>query len=214
MKLQEITTNEFFTVDMMYAGVNNMLRTNIYERVGLGNRCFVCDDMYACLQRLAPMLRQRGLKLKICDAYRPPLAHRLMKEIIPMSGFFAAEPEKSQHCHASAVDVSLINAATGQELDFPCKVDAYTPYFAEEVTNGRWDEFRTHLEKAQYSWIGSSPQDAALIANRSLLRDLMEQAGLQALEHEWWHFNLPDKDKYPMVDFGLVDGQFCFSAQK
>ena len=214
MKLQEITTNEFFTVDMMYAGVNNMLRTNIYERVGLGNRCFVCDDMYACLQRLAPMLRQRGLKLKICDAYRPPLAHRLMKEIIPMSGFFAAEPEKSQHCHASAVDVSLINAATGQELDFPCKVDAYTPYFAEEVTNGRWDEFRTHLEKAQYSWIGSSPQDAALIANRSLLRDLMEQAGLQALEHEWWHFNLPDKDKYPMVDFSLVDGQFCFSTQK
>ena len=214
MKLQEITTNEFFTVDMMYAGVNNMLRTNIYERVGLGNRCFVCDDMYACLQRLAPMLWQRGLKLKICDAYRPPLAHRLMKEIIPMSGFFAAEPEKSQHCHASAVDVSLINAATGQELSFPCEVDAYTPYFAEQIALGKWDEFRTHLEKAKYSWVGRSPQDAALIANRSLLRDLMEQAGLQALEHEWWHFNLPDKDKYPMVDFGLVDGQFCFSAQK
>ena len=214
MKLQEITTNEFFTVDMMYAGVNNMLRTNIYERVGLGNRCFVCDDMYACLQRLAPMLWQRGLKLKICDAYRPPLAHRLMKEIIPMSGFFAADPEKSQHCHASAVDVSLINAATGQELSFPCEVDAYTPYFAEQIALGKWDEFRTHLEKAKYSWVGRSPQDAALIANRSLLRDLMEQAGLQALEHEWWHFNLPDKDKYPMVDFGLVDGQFCFSAQK
>ena len=214
MKLQEITTNEFFTVDMMYAGVNNMLRTNIYERVGLGNRCFVCDDMYACLQRLAPMLRQRGLKLKICDAYRPPLAHRLMKEIIPMSGFFAAEPEKSQHCHASAVDVSLIKAATGQELSFPCEVDAYTPYFAEQIALGKWDEFRTHLEKAKYSWVGLSPQDAALIANRSLLRDLMEQAGLQALEHEWWHFNLPDKDKYPMVEFSLVDGQFCFSAQK
>ena len=212
MKLQEITTNEFFTVDMMYAGVNNMLRTNIYERVGLGNRCFVCDDMYACLQRLAPMLRQRGLKLKICDAYRPPLAHRLMKEIIPMSGFFAAEPEKSQHCHASAVDVSLINAATGQELSFPCEVDAYTPYFAEQIALGKWDEFRTHLEKAKYSW--NNPQDAAKIANRSLLRSLMEQSGLQALEHEWWHFNLPDKAKYPMVEFSLVDGQFCFSAQK
>ena len=212
MELKEIKSNEVFTVDMMYAGTNNMLRTNIYGRVGLGNRCFVCADMYACLQKAALLLQQRGLKLKICDAYRPPLAHQMMKEIIPMPGFFAAEAIRSQHCHASAVDVCLVNAATGQELDFPCKVDAYTPYFAEEVANGRWDEFRNHLEKAKYSW--NNPQDAAKIANRSLLRSLMEQSGLQALEHEWWHFNLPDKDKYPMVEFSLVDGQFCFSAQK
>ena len=124
MELKEIKSNEVFTVDMMYAGTNNMLRTNIYGRVGLGNRCFVCADMYACLQKVAPQLQQRGLKLKICDAYRPPLAHQMMKEIIPMPGFFAAEAIRSQHCHASAVDVCLVNAATGQELDFPCKVAA------------------------------------------------------------------------------------------
>ena len=101
MELKEIKSNEVFTVDMMYAGTNNMLRTNIYGRVGLGNRCFVCADMYACLQKVAPQLQQRGLKLKICDAYRPPLAHQMMKEIIPMPGFFAAEAIRSQHCHAS-----------------------------------------------------------------------------------------------------------------
>ena len=214
MELQEITTNEFFTIDMMYASTHNMLRTNIYTQVGLGNRCFVCRDMYDCLQKAAPLLQQKGLKLKICDAYRPPLAHHQMQQLIPMTGFFASSPEKSQHCCASAVDVSLIDAATGKELEFPCQVDAYTPYFAEQIAAGKWDEFRAHLEKAKYSWSGSTPQNAIQIANRSLLRNLMEQSGLQALEHEWWHFNLPNKDQYPLINFSIQNGKISFERQK
>lgn len=35
---------------------------------------------------------------------------------------------------------------------------------------------------------------------REMLRQMMENVGLLALEHEWWHFNLPNKEKYPLVN--------------
>lgn len=208
--LIEIKTSETFIVDMMYSGTSNMLKTDVYGRVGLGNRCFVQPDLYQNLQKLIPELQSRGLRLKIRDAYRPPLAHNMMLEIIPMPGFFARKPELSQHCHASAIDVILTDDK-GQELDFPCAVDAYSPFYADEISAGRWDDFRHHLEKAKYTW--NDPAAARAVANRDMLRRLMEQAGFTALEHEWWHFNLPDKEKYPLIDFSLRNGQPVFTEK-
>lgn len=210
MDLIEVKTAGVFVVDMMYASDANMMQTDVYGKVGLGNRCFVHPDVWMRLQKLEPVLQQKGLKLKICDAYRPPLAFHIMKEIIPMAGFFAAEPVKSQHCHASAIDVTLLDE-NGEELAFPCAVDAYEPRYAAEIAAGEWDDFRRHLEKAKYSW--NAPEDGDKIANRDMFRRMMEEAGFQALEHEWWHYNLPDKEKYPMVDFKVnPDGSCSFTA--
>lgn len=196
IQLVEIKSDEGFVVDMMYAKKENMMQTPVYRQVGLGNRCFVHPDMANCLRNLKPLLLQRHLKLKICDAYRPVDAFYLMKKIIPMEGFFALSPERSQHCHASAVDVTLLDD-DGRELNFPCRVDAYEEKFAQQIANGQWDEFRLHLQKAKYEWNESGFEQE--IQHRTLLRNLMETVGLSALEHEWWHFNLPDKDKYPLV---------------
>ncbi len=212
MELIEIKTGGVFVIDMMYAGTENMMKTDVYTRVGLGNHCFIHPEMYAKLQKLAPVLVERGLKLKICDAYRPPLAHKLMKKIIPMEGFFAAEPERSQHCHASAIDVTLIDAGTNRELEFPCLVDAYTPEYADQIAKGEWAAFKRHLKKAGYGW--TAPQAEKAIANRDMLRRLMEEAGFVALEHEWWHYNLPDKEKYPLIDFAISpEGKFIFTPR-
>ena len=194
--LVEILSDNEFVVDMMYARKENMLRTPVYQMVGLGNRCFVHHDLADCLGRLKPLLRQRKLKLKICDAYRPVEAFYLMKKIIPVDGFFALSPERSQHCHASAIDAILLDE-NGIELEFPCHVDAYEERFALQVAKKQWNDFFQHLEKAKYDWNESGFDEP--IANRKLLRCLMETVGLRALEHEWWHFNLPDKDKYPLI---------------
>lgn len=208
INLVEVKSDDDFEIDMMYAKTQNMMQTDVYSAVGMGNRCFVQPDLWECLQNLRPILQTKGLKLKICDAYRPPLAFDLMKKITPMEGFFAATAERSQHCHASAIDVTLLDKK-GVELDFPCAVDAYEEKYALQVLQGKVDEFYKHLEKAKYSW--NAPEDAEKIKNREMLRQMMENVGLAALEHEWWHFNLPNKEKYPLVNSVFAaDGSFQF----
>lgn len=208
INLVEIKSDDDFEIDMMYAKKENMLLRDVYAEVGMGNRCFVQLDLWQCLQKLRPILQEKGLKLKICDAYRPPLAFDLMKKIIPMKGFFAETAERSQHCHASAIDVTLLDK-NGLELDFPCAVDGYEKKFAQQVVQGEVEEFYQHLEKAKYSWNAS--EDAEKIKNREMLRQMMESVGLVALEHEWWHFNLPNKEKYPQVNsIFYVDGSCQF----
>lgn len=204
--LIEIKTDDDFIIDLMYAGTENMMQTNVYERVGLGNRCFVQQDMFIKLEALRPKLREKGLKLKIKDAYRPPLAHEMMLKIIPMEGFFARTPERSQHCHGSAIDCVLCTRE-GTELKFPCQVDAYEKKYAEQIARGEWAEFQQHLKKASYNWQNSTMEE---LANRGLQKELMESVGFKSLEHEWWHFNLPDKDKYPMVEFRINHNQIEF----
>lgn len=202
INLVEIKSDDNFVVDMMYAKKDNMMQTDVYSVVGMGNRCFVQPDLWQCLQKLRPILQEKGLKLKICDAYRPPLAFECMKKIIPMEGFIAATAERSQHCHASAIDVTLLYE-NGVELDFPCAVDGYEKKYALQVLQGEVEEFYQHLEKAKYSW--NAPEDAEKIKNREMLRQMMEGAGLVALEHEWWHFNLPNKEKYPLVNSAFYE---------
>ncbi len=209
INLVEIKSDDDFEIDMMYAKTQNMMQTDIYSKIGMGNRCFVQPDLWSCLQKLRPLLQEKQLKLKICDAYRPPLAFEMMKKIIPTEGFFAATAERSQHCHASAIDVTLLDK-NGVELDFPCAVDAYEEKYAKQVMLGKVNEFYKHLEKAKYSW--NAPEDAKKIKNRDMLCQMMENVGLIALEHEWWHFNLPNKEKYPLINavFDTKDNFFFF----
>ncbi len=197
INLVEIISDDVFVVDLMYAKKENMLLKDVYSIIGMGNRCFVQPDLWFCLQKLIPILRENQFKLKICDAYRPKEAFDLMKKIVPMKGFFAQSAELSQHCHASAIDVTLLDN-NGNELDFPCAVDAYEEKYAKQVVQGEVDEFYKHLEKAKYSW--NAPEDAKKIKNRDMLRQMMETVGLLSLPHEWWHFNLPNKEKYPLVN--------------
>lgn len=96
--------NERFLIDMMYAGYENMTLSPIYMEIGFGNRAYVRAELWEKLQKLIPILRQRRLKLKIRDAYRPPLAHTLLRKIIPQPGFFASTAARSYHCHAAAID--------------------------------------------------------------------------------------------------------------
>ena len=98
-----------FIVDMMYARNNNMVGQDVYRQVGYGDKAYMHKDTAAALLKIAPILEQNHLKMRICDAYRPPVAHQRLLEIIPRSKakFFAETPEKSNHCHGTAIDVCL-----------------------------------------------------------------------------------------------------------
>ncbi len=129
-----------FIIDLTYAHEANMTGQNIYEQIGFGNKAYVHINLWEKLKDLIPYLEETNQYLKVFDAYRPPLAHRKMLEIIPIPNFFASKPELSLHCRAIAIDVCLCDK-NKKEYDYPTKVDAYTPYFATQVQNGNAKEF-------------------------------------------------------------------------
>lgn len=198
--LVEIKSDDCFIIDMMYASLkNNMTGVAVYNEIGLGNRAFVHKDLWEKLKQVIPYLKSHNLKMKICDAYRPPLAHQRLKDIIPQPGFFASAPERSQHCHATAVDVCLCDK-NGVELLYPTKVDAFDAEYAAQVQAGNLAPFFDYLKKARHDYDGADKQ---AIANREELRRLMEEVGLESISSEWWHYDLPDgrSEAYPIIDY-------------
>lgn len=143
-------------------------------------------------------LQQFGLGLKVFDAYRPQRAvdhfvrwaedlddQRMKARYYPdvdkanlfRDGYIAS---RSGHSRGSTVDLTLVELATGTELDMG------TP----------WDFFDLA------SWPDSDRVTAQQQANRLLLRTVMLDAGFQPLTTEWWHFTLAD-EPYPDTFFNF-----------
>lgn len=124
----------------------------------------------------------QGLGLKIYDGYRPRSVQYLMFEIFPNPIYVADPASGSIHNRGGAVDVSLVNLATGEELQMPTKFD----HFGIE---------------ASHDYMNLPPN---IIANRTLLRDMMTQvAGFGLYVSEWWHYTYPPSSSYPLLDFQL-----------
>ncbi len=184
-----------FITDLMYARANNMLSRPVYEEVGFGHQLYMHKDVAERLLSLVSELEKMGCKMRICDAYRPPIAHEKLLEIIPKAGFFAATPQRSNHCHGTVVDVCLTDPA-GNNLAYPTEIDAYDAKFAKQVAEGNFDEFFEHLKKARHDYMEATPQE---IQNREQLKELMESHGFESISHEWWHYNLVGWQDYPVM---------------
>lgn len=131
----------------------------------------------------------QGYRLKIFDAYRPARAvrHFVLWGIEDldqrMKLFFYPDLEKqelfekgyiakmSSHSRGSTVDLTLLDMATGKELDMGSPFD----FFSEKSH----PDFKGITEE-QY-------------ANRMILRDLMLSNGFLPIDCEWWHFTLADE---------------------
>lgn len=148
------------------------------------------------LIRAANALRPKGYLLKLFDGYRPQsavdhfarwaadeadsrrkLIHypNVEKRLLFELGYIAG---KSGHTRGRAIDLTLVDAATHQELDMGSIFD-----FMDE---------RSH-----HGASGLSPSQRA---NRLVLREAMCGAGFVAYEEEWWHYNIVP-EPYPGVYF-------------
>lgn len=187
-----------FIIDLMYASERNMTLCPVYEKIGFGKRALVRRELWECLEKVIPYLEENKLKMKICDAYRPPLAHMMLKDIIPMEGFFAPTAERSLHCHGTAIDCCLTDE-NGNVLVYPTEVDAFDETFARQILQGKAETFKEHLQKARHDYIDPAQPEA--MANRKALKELMEAAGFESLTHEWWHYNLVNGRDFPVVEW-------------
>lgn len=166
-------------VEARYAGPDNFTGAPLpgYE----ANRAFLRREAAAALARVQAALRAEGLGLKVFDGYRPIRAtegmvawtRRVGRTDLLDDGYIA---RRSRHNLGLAVDLTLVDLATGRELDMGTPFDTFTE--AAHTANA----FGT------------------VRANRQRLVRAMEAAGFRNLETEWWHFSFEVAGETPAFD--------------
>ncbi len=154
-------------------------------------------------------LKEQGYRLKIYDAYRPQCAvdhfWRWAKDIndttmrqsfypnVDKSLLFDLEYiyAKSGHTRGSTVDLTIINALTGKEVDMGGTFD----WFGDESHPDYCGDPDTET---------FIPQEGGITAeqfhNRMILRKAMLHHGFKPIHSEWWHFTL-ENEPYPDTYF-------------
>jgi serine beta-lactamase-like protein LACTB len=141
-------------------------------------RAFLQRPAAEALVRAHRALGRMGLGLLIHDAYRPWYVTKMFWDATPDSAkIFVADPSQgSRHNRGAAVDLTLYDRRTGQELEM---VSGY-----DEFSIRAYPEYPGGTSRQRY--------------NRELLRRAMEAEGFRVYEAEWWHFDYQDWRLYPI----------------
>ena len=167
-------------VELRYATANNFTGAPLPGY--LANRAFLRREAAAALALVQSDLSTQGLGLKIFDAYRPVRAtlamvdwtHRVHREDLLRDGYIAS---RSRHNLGLAVDLTLIDRATGRELEMG------TPF----------DTFSAAAHTANATGVAA--------VNRQRLKAAMEKRGFTNYDQEWWHytFDVPNPLRFDRV---------------
>lgn len=160
-------------LDMRYAKPDNFLHRAVYDAA----RCLLVPDAADRLLAAEQELRGEGYRLVVWDCYRPRSVQYAMWEILPDPDYVADPRKGSRHNRGAAVDVGLL-ALDGSPVPLPTKHDDFT-------------------EAAHRDYMDLPP---AAIANRERLEKAMTDAGWIPLATEWWHFDAPGWEDYPLRD--------------
>lgn len=166
-------------LDVRYATPNNFLHTTLYPVA----RVFVRQPVAEALRDVQRELASKNLGLKLFDGYRPYRVTERMWEPIRNPDFVADPAKGSRHNRGAAVDLTVIDLATGNELAMPTPYDDFTPRARQDYAD--------------------LPAEA--VANRALLRDVMTRHGFEPLPSEWWHFDFAGWDRYELMDLDLAE---------
>ena len=162
--------------DLRYASTNNFMQRRMYPRNT--RLTFLRAPAATALAEVQKELNEKGLGLKIFDAYRPYSVTVAFWELVKDERYVANPAKGSGHNRGVAVDLTIIQLKTGEELDMGTGFDNFT-------------------DTAHH---GYSKLPETVLQNRLLLKSLMEKNGFQALDSEWWHYYLKDWNKFELLD--------------
>lgn len=163
-----------FIYDMKYASTDNFLKARVYD----------CGECYLRLKTVKALVEARrqaakhGLCIKLFDCYRPVDVQRKMWAIVPNARYVANPKTGSIHNRGGAVDITLTDSL-GQEIDMGTKFDDFS-------------------KKAAHDYVRLPKK---IRKNREMLREIMESAGFNALNSEWWHYNLANSGSDKVSNF-------------
>ncbi|MGD1878514.1 MAG: D-alanyl-D-alanine dipeptidase [Kiloniellaceae bacterium] len=164
-----------FDVDiaLAYATPDNITGKAIYARA----EAQLHPAAAAALQRACALAAPLGLRFRIFDAFRPVEAQWRLWEAFPDPEFVADPRSGSCHSRGVAVDLTLIDAAGGAALDMGTPFDDFTAL----------------------SHQGRRDLPAQVQRNRALLLGIMTAAGWDWIQSEWWHYQLFEPRRYPLL---------------
>jgi len=162
--------------DLRYATTNNFTGKRIYP-ADL-NTTFLRRTPALALRIINQELAKEGLKLKIFDAYRPYSATCRFWKLIKDERYVANPSKGSGHNRGIAIDLTLIDALTEEEIDMGTGFD--------------------HFSDTAHHSFSNLPKEN--LRNREKLKTIMEKNGFKALETEWWHYFWPNDKNYMIMD--------------
>ena len=159
-------------IDLVYAGDANFTGRAIYDHP----LCFLHPEAEACLRKAVIAARGLGLGLKIFDAFRPHEAQEALWAFAPDPDYIADPKQGSNHTRGVALDLTLVDDR-GEALDMGTPVDT--------------------MSAESHHFYPAHP--ASVQVNRMKLLTVMLEAGFVHHPREWWHYQLPDAQRFPLV---------------
>jgi D-alanyl-D-alanine dipeptidase/esterase/lipase len=167
-------------LDVRYATTNNFTKERIYNLAKAYSR----KPVAASLKKAQAEFNQSGYGIKIYDAYRPYSATVKFYEVMKGDTLYVASPYKgSKHNRGCALDITLVDLKTNQDLKMPTE----------------WDT------AAKESWAAALVQDPEVKKNRDMLISIMERNGFKVYEAEWWHFDFVGWQKFEVMDIDFEE---------
>jgi zinc D-Ala-D-Ala dipeptidase len=178
-------------VDIVFARMDNILGENVY---GDFSRAYLRAEAAWKLVQASRILQCRHpeLRLLVVDALRPrAVQHAMWKTVAgtPRQPYVANPLTGSMHNYGMAVDVTLFDTGSGEELDMGTPYHHFGP-LAQPVLE------EIHLQRGLLT-----PQQ---IENRLILRNAMVEAGWHVLSIEWWHFDAFPRD-HVRRNFSIIE---------
>ena len=161
-------------LDIRYATTNNFTGERIYALA----KAYARRPVAEALSRVQEDLRSQGLGIKIFDGYRPYKATVKFYEVYRDTTYVASPYRGSRHNRGCALDLTLIDLKTGDELPMPTE----------------YDSFRKE------AWPSTPVSDPVVRQNRAMLINAMEKHGFKVNASEWWHFDFVGWQKFEVMD--------------
>jgi D-alanyl-D-alanine dipeptidase len=168
-------------LDIRYATTNNFTKEKIYNLAKAYARRPVAES----LRKVQAELNKKGLGIKIFDAYRPYKATVRFYEVYRDTTYVASPYRGSRHNRGCALDLTVIDLKTGEELKMPTEYDSFT----------------------KQAWPSTPMKDPVVKANRAMLIEIMERNGFRVNSSEWWHFDFKGWKNYEVLDIDFEELQ-------
>lgn len=166
-------------VDLKYSTTDNFFGKDVYGKL---EKAFLPKAVAIKLALASDSLisQMPDYRLMVFDAVRPHNVQQILWDAldsIPVNvrKAYVADPAVgSLHNYGCAIDLSIYDVAKDSLLDMGTKYD----YF------GHLAYPRKEMEMLAQGFLSKEQ-----IANREVLRAVMQQAGFTPITSEWWHFN-------------------------
>ncbi|XVJ65238.1 MAG: M15 family metallopeptidase [Lacibacter sp.] len=165
--------------DLRYSTEDNFVKQPLYPRST--SVTFLRLPAANALTNVQKELAEKGMGLKIFDAYRPYSVTVKFWELIKDERYVANPAKGSGHNRGLAIDLTIVDLKTGKELDMGTGFDNFT-------------------DTAHHTFT-ALPQ--SVLQNRKILKEVMLKHGFKLFETEWWHYSWPNDRNYEVLDLSF-----------